>query len=42
MNTNKQNVALKSMNPRNIYPKVDAAKECTDTTGPPRLINIPN
>ena len=26
---------------RKIHPIVDSAKECTEGTGPPRLINIP-
>ena len=30
------------MNPRNKKPRVEAANECTETTGPPRFIKVPN
>ena len=33
--------SVRVMNARNVHPIVDCAKECTDGTGPPRLMNIP-
>ena len=32
---------VNAINIKNSHPIVDWAKECTEGTGPPRLINIP-
>ena len=41
-----KNITMGTMTPnarnrRNTQPSVDAPKECTDGTGPPRFMNIP-
>ena len=40
-NTAKGTITPTARNSRNTQPRVDAPKECTDGTGPPRFINIP-
>ena len=40
--TPKEKSRLNTKNPRKTHPKVEEAKECTDTTGPPRLMKMPN
>ena len=38
----KGKIILIIMKVKKIYPSVEAANECTDTTGPPLLMNMPN